>query len=50
MRNILTFCVFYNTRLLAFHDGDSGVGCAQVNTDDLALDFLIGIVAHKGCA
>ena len=49
MYDVRTFGVFYDTRLLAFHDGDSRVGGAQVNTDDLALDLLIGKGAHEGC-
>jgi hypothetical protein len=47
MQNVRTFGVFNDTRCLAFHDGDSGVGGTQINTDDLALDLLIGIIAHE---
>ena len=38
-----TLSVFYYARLLAFHHRDSGVGGTQIDTDDMALDLLIGV-------
>ncbi len=33
-----TFCVFDDLRDLAFHDRNTGVGCAEVDTDNLVRD------------
>jgi hypothetical protein len=38
-RGACAFGVFDNLRLAAFHDGDAGVGGAEVNTNDLAHVF-----------
>jgi hypothetical protein len=36
-----TFGVFYYTGHLAFHYGDGRVCRAQINTDNMAFDFLV---------
>lgn len=43
-----TLRVFNNARDLALHDGDGRIGCAQINTDDGALDLLLLIARECG--
>jgi hypothetical protein len=43
----LTFSVFYYARLLSLHHRNSGVGGTQINTNDMALDLLIGISSSE---
>jgi hypothetical protein len=30
----LTFCIFNDFWIVSFHDGDTGVGCSKIDTDD----------------
>lgn len=43
-----TLRVFDDARDLALHDGNGRVGCAQIDTDDGALDLLLFIAGECG--
>ena len=43
-----TLRVFDDARDLALHDGNGRVGCAQIDTDDGALDLLLFVAGDCG--
>lgn len=42
-----TLRVFNDSRGLALHDGDGRVGGTKIDTDDLALDLLVGAICVR---